>query len=773
MFEKPVVGARLGVTVAGLFERMNAYRPDTEENEDDILAYLDGQGYTDFRECPDHALAVLHFAEKFRYRDLWVDAFVHCVGMNSTLVNSLELDTVSRTTKALITRSRLEMDLRIDHADDCLGTFLEEELSGKYLGLPNEALGHLERFRSFLHSFYVQQYGYWPPTQPKKRTNALSRSVLRSMYFDFRSLYDYLVDTSSSCSLQDLTATNGGICTLQNIIAFDRRYKLTSLPHPLPLIPDASTPSFGSRPSTFARLFNSKRIKMEKKMASLSALAASTNCEDSTVMESALVRQYFRFEREWAIKDDEKISSPEARKVRWILIYAMLQTLISVTRAPIEVRDTEGVSYPLCCQTAGTPPWKTDGVDASSSNLTLQAFASTTVSTANTSTLELRPDTDCLTPAIINATRRTLFSLSTTSSSALPMVPAQPVSPLTASSTYTTRTCTPNTIKSDSKSRSRKTSISSIATAITTRHTPRKSKSFGDLPPPTPSTPIEPVPKLPHLDIKAPQPRRASAHIFVGNCDNSTCHLPSPTRTAPLSASESQSPCSSTSSLPSPTRAAPPPPPHPQSPSPSLSAHSSSTSGDWSAKDASSDDGIDMDHHSLCSETASDHKQTKSLSPPPLQIKKPTAKPPPLVLKRNPTQEELPSRRPMSSCTATSADLPDLGLSQTALYASLLACEPNSYAPVPLTASNALNSHPVSKSSRGGGGGATAPASTRSRSPAPSVSSTIRAKGRKLRSKFSMDSLRGREGRNPEVGEYLRGMSRMSTRDVGDEWGRF
>ena len=36
----------------------------------------------------------------------------------------------------------------------------------------------------------------------------------------------------------------------------------------------------------------------------------------------------------------------------------MLQTLISVTRAPVEVRDTEGVSYPLCCQIAGTPPWQ-------------------------------------------------------------------------------------------------------------------------------------------------------------------------------------------------------------------------------------------------------------------------------------------------------------------------------------------------------------------------------------------------------------------------------
>ena len=71
---------------------MSEFRPDAEENEDDILAYLDGQEYTDFRECPDHALAVLQFAERFEYRELWTDAFVHCAGMNDKLVLSAEFE---------------------------------------------------------------------------------------------------------------------------------------------------------------------------------------------------------------------------------------------------------------------------------------------------------------------------------------------------------------------------------------------------------------------------------------------------------------------------------------------------------------------------------------------------------------------------------------------------------------------------------------------------------------------------------------------------------
>lgn len=90
MFEKPLVGSKLGDALVMVLERMHGWRPDADENQDDLLAYVDIMGYTDFRECPDHALAVLHFAETFHYDELWTDAFVHSVGMNSLLVQSQE-----------------------------------------------------------------------------------------------------------------------------------------------------------------------------------------------------------------------------------------------------------------------------------------------------------------------------------------------------------------------------------------------------------------------------------------------------------------------------------------------------------------------------------------------------------------------------------------------------------------------------------------------------------------------------------------------------------
>lgn len=92
MFKVPLVSDRLGDALIALLDRMALFRPNQMENEDDILAYMDDQGYTDFRECPDHSLAVLQFAERFQMRELWTDAFVHCVGMNDDLILSAEFE---------------------------------------------------------------------------------------------------------------------------------------------------------------------------------------------------------------------------------------------------------------------------------------------------------------------------------------------------------------------------------------------------------------------------------------------------------------------------------------------------------------------------------------------------------------------------------------------------------------------------------------------------------------------------------------------------------
>ena len=88
MFCKPIVGYNLGEALLSLSERMALFRPALERNVPDIVDYLDEQRYLDFRECPDHALGVLLFAEQHRLWELWTDAFAHCVGMSDQLASS-------------------------------------------------------------------------------------------------------------------------------------------------------------------------------------------------------------------------------------------------------------------------------------------------------------------------------------------------------------------------------------------------------------------------------------------------------------------------------------------------------------------------------------------------------------------------------------------------------------------------------------------------------------------------------------------------------------
>jgi hypothetical protein len=75
------------------------------------------------------------------------------------------------------------------------------------------------------------------------------------------------------------------------------------------------------------------------------------------------VQAYMEFERTYGTRSshgEEKVTSVDARKVRWLVIYGTLQYLHSALRAPNGVRDTESAEYPLCCLIAGQSSWNAE-----------------------------------------------------------------------------------------------------------------------------------------------------------------------------------------------------------------------------------------------------------------------------------------------------------------------------------------------------------------------------------------------------------------------------
>lgn len=87
---KPLVGHQMGQAFVDLHERLRLFRAGLTSNHEDFLQYAEDQGYRDFAECTDYALASLYYAETYKLRHAWIDAFAHCVGMNESLAQSPE-----------------------------------------------------------------------------------------------------------------------------------------------------------------------------------------------------------------------------------------------------------------------------------------------------------------------------------------------------------------------------------------------------------------------------------------------------------------------------------------------------------------------------------------------------------------------------------------------------------------------------------------------------------------------------------------------------------
>jgi hypothetical protein len=87
---KPLVGRHMGQAFVNLFERMELFHSGHINNHQEFLTYAENQGYRDLVECTDYALASLYYAEKYKLRNVWIDAFTHCVGMGDDIELSPE-----------------------------------------------------------------------------------------------------------------------------------------------------------------------------------------------------------------------------------------------------------------------------------------------------------------------------------------------------------------------------------------------------------------------------------------------------------------------------------------------------------------------------------------------------------------------------------------------------------------------------------------------------------------------------------------------------------
>ncbi|KAI9766639.1 MAG: hypothetical protein M1840_006450 [Geoglossum simile] len=376
---KSLVGLSFCQALLDLYERLEMYMPPDSDNAGLMIDYIATKGFDDVRNDPASAIGLLIWSEGegVRWQEGWREAYVNCAGMYNRLHNVQEYRQITPITRALLDRTNLELQVRVQQAETRLAAFDLTDMWPMASAAPPPSRAAFDRFRKFLVKFYETVYWAWPPQGAGDRTDNswLTRDLTLRLQRDFGALYDFLVDRDlvwdeseerssrkwnivSKKLRPTFRADSEDLPITDIFVAFDNRHRYPHIPHPFPLVPDSQPVTHHKQPLFFG---SSKKSKTSEDRARerLAALAYSeaTNIYllGSEFVSNDLVEAFTRFE-----KSDRpgEINPYDARKGRWVLLYGILQVLATVSVDTPNLRWKDEVPYFLNPRLRGTPPWR-------------------------------------------------------------------------------------------------------------------------------------------------------------------------------------------------------------------------------------------------------------------------------------------------------------------------------------------------------------------------------------------------------------------------------
>ncbi|KAI0399081.1 hypothetical protein F4802DRAFT_71850 [Xylaria palmicola] len=387
LYHASLVGLSLFQALQDLLDRLDAYMEPDADNIGSILNYLSARGIDDARNDPETAVSMLAWSEtpEVRWEEGWREAFLHCAGMYSRLEGCADFRHLTPITRALLERACLETQLRVQAAEERLVAFAFTDAWGP--APSGTAKAAAERLQQFFISHYAKTYGTWPPAESGARTTDgeemwLTRTVAQLLQKDFGALYDYLVNRDivwdesetrssrkwmmvSDSGNKSFEADTDDLPLTDLLIEFDNRMRFPHIPHPYPLVPDsippATSPGPGSSRDKGKKDKNAKPVTdgrtLERRIQLAYTEATNIYNLGSEFAQSDLIESFVKFEKTDQLGAVDPFC---ARRGRWVLIYAVLQTLASVSVDAPNARYKDGVSYHLSPRLKGTrtPPWK-------------------------------------------------------------------------------------------------------------------------------------------------------------------------------------------------------------------------------------------------------------------------------------------------------------------------------------------------------------------------------------------------------------------------------
>lgn len=374
-----LVGTTLHEAMTKLFERVTMYPDYLDRNISKvawITDYIVRHQFDDVRNNPSYAASLLAFSEapNVQWREGYIEAFVHCVGMLDMGLQTIpEWRYITPHTKMFLQNANMEIEERIHGAQNWFLTFDFSEMWPTTTAPPSPARGCFDRLRKWLCKYYENAFLHWPPSHEQ---TWLTRDMVMRLKNDFHGLYDYLVDRDiifdgteyrpgqkwiiTSRSGQNFRADTFELPFTDILLGFDNSNGFPHIPHPYPITP-TSVP-VQSKPKT---TFTLKKPNSPTDILAQTRRKALSYAEASNVytlrdqyMHTDLVTNFIRFEQSDQV---DSLDPFEARRGRWILVYGILQVLATVSVDSPNLRYKEGAQYHLCPRMKGVTPWAERG----------------------------------------------------------------------------------------------------------------------------------------------------------------------------------------------------------------------------------------------------------------------------------------------------------------------------------------------------------------------------------------------------------------------------
>lgn len=374
LLDKPLVGLTFYQALIDLHERLLALMQKDSKCTDMIAEFLTRNSLHNVCNDPAAAAGLLAYSEDYevQWPEGWREGFVHCSGMYTKLRELPEFRDIGHVSRTLLERSHLELQARIQLAEDRLSAFNFDDMWPSHTTQPPAARAAFDHFRRFLFQFYEKAYKTWPPRRMQNNDgNWLSRTIVCHLQKDFGALYDYYVDRDvvwaetkepSERYRVMVRKKNGAFIKISNdgldlaklFVHFDHKHKHAHIPHPYPLLPNSMPVGDTGKAQQKQSLFTSETRALEKQIIYSYSVANNALLLGPDVTTNTLVEAFQRFEKTDHLGETDP---RDARKGRWILLFGILQVLSRVSADTPDLWFKDDVSYFLMPQLKGTPPW--------------------------------------------------------------------------------------------------------------------------------------------------------------------------------------------------------------------------------------------------------------------------------------------------------------------------------------------------------------------------------------------------------------------------------